>query len=104
MPAAELGLSGRDSSAGFVNGVPRIFIRIDKYRPIALADRVRCPVLLQVCDRDVATPASVVEAAARRLGGRAEVKRYPMGHFDIYQGDGFERAVGDQIEFFKRHL
>jgi hypothetical protein len=35
---------------------------------------------------------------------RAEVKRYPIGHFDIYIGEGFERAVAGQTDFLKRHL
>jgi hypothetical protein len=32
------------------------------------------------------------------------VKRYPIGHFDVYVGDGFERAVSDQLAFFAKHL
>jgi fermentation-respiration switch protein FrsA (DUF1100 family) len=38
------------------------------------------------------------------LGDRAKVIRYPIGHFDIYTGDHFERAASDQIDFFKKHL
>lgn len=30
--------------------------------------------------------------------------RYPDGHFDIYVGELFERAVNDQLEFLTRHL
>jgi len=36
--------------------------------------------------------------------GRAEVRTYPFGDFDIYVGEGFERAVGDQLHFLRRHL
>jgi hypothetical protein len=35
---------------------------------------------------------------------RGEVKRYPVGHFDIYLGEPFEHAVRDQTEFLVRHL
>jgi hypothetical protein len=35
---------------------------------------------------------------------RAEVKRYPIGHWDIYVGEGLEGAVTDQTDFLKRHL
>jgi fermentation-respiration switch protein FrsA (DUF1100 family) len=35
---------------------------------------------------------------------RAEVKRYPIGHFDICVGEWFEQAVADQTDFLKRHL
>ena len=35
---------------GFVNeACARIVVRVDKYRPIEQAARVRCPVLLQAC-------------------------------------------------------
>jgi fermentation-respiration switch protein FrsA (DUF1100 family) len=89
----------------FVNEVcARITIRGDKYRPVTKARKVRCPVLIQVCEHDNLTPISAVEETAKRLGGFAEVKRYPIGHFDIYVGDDFERSVSDQLEFFRRHL
>jgi hypothetical protein len=32
------------------------------------------------------------------------LRRYPGGHFDIYVGEGFERAVGDQVAFLERVL
>ena len=35
---------------------------------------------------------------------RGEVKRYQVGHFDIYRGEPFEHAVRDQTEFLVRHL
>ncbi|KPK75364.1 MAG: hypothetical protein AMS25_18455 [Gemmatimonas sp. SM23_52] len=91
--------------AGFVNEVcARILVRGDKYRPVTKARKVRCPVLIQICEHDNLTPISAAEETARRLGDLAEVKRYPIGHFDIYVGDDFERSVSDQLEFFRRHL
>ena len=89
----------------FVNeACARIGIRMDKYRPIGHVSKIRCPVLLQVCDYDIALPLSVVEKTADRLGRLAEVIHYPIGHFDIYRGHNFETAVNDQIVFFKKHL
>lgn len=89
----------------FVNEVcARITIRGDKFRPVTKARKVRCPVLIQICEHDNLTPISAAEETARRLGDRAEVKRYPIGHFDIYVGDDFERSVSDQLEFFRKHL
>ncbi|MDP6376043.1 MAG: CoA transferase [Pseudomonadales bacterium] len=38
------------------------------------------------------------------FGAKAELQEYPLGHFDIYQGDGFRMAVADQTEFFTRHM
>ena len=82
----------------------RIAIRGDKYRPIKHAGNVRCPTLLQICEEDDLIPNSAVEKAAKILGDLAEVKRYPIGHFDIYQGAHFEASIADQIAFLKRHL
>ena len=95
----------RLAPAGFVNEVcARIVIRGDKYRPVTKARNVRCPVLIQICEHDNLTPISAAEETARRLGDLAEVKRYPIGHFDIYVGDDFERSVSDQLEFLRKHL
>ena len=91
---------------GFVNEVcARILIRMDKYAPIKRADRIQCPVLLQICDEDVATtPPGAVEKARKRLGKLAEIIHYPIDHFDIYLGEWFEQAVSDQLIFFRKHL
>ena len=35
---------------------------------------------------------------------KAEVIYYPIGHFDIYVGENFEKAVSDQLDFFKKYL
>jgi len=89
----------------FINeACARIIIRADKYRPVKHARNVRCPVLLQICDNDSITPISAAEETEKRLGKYAEVKHYPIGHFDIYMGDNFEKSVSDQLEFFKKHL
>ncbi len=93
------------ASEDFVNeACARIAIRIDKYRPVSYLNKIKCPVLLQVCDYDFALPPKVVEVAARKLGGLARIIRYPIGHFDIYHGAHFETAVNHQIQFFKERL
>jgi pimeloyl-ACP methyl ester carboxylesterase len=90
---------------GFINEVcARIVIRADKYRPVRHAHNVRCPVLLQICDHDSITPKSAAEETERELGKYADVKHYPIGHFDIYTGDNFEKSVNDQLEFLNKHL
>jgi fermentation-respiration switch protein FrsA (DUF1100 family) len=81
----------------------RIALRLPFYRPALQAERIRSPILFCICDQDVVVaPGPALEAAAR--APRSEVKRYPRGHFDIYQGAGFEQAVSDQVEFLSRHL
>ncbi|UCE40239.1 MAG: alpha/beta fold hydrolase [Candidatus Aminicenantes bacterium] len=89
----------------FINRVcARILIRMDKYHPIKYTPRVCCPVLLQVCDKDISLPKKVVEKAKKHLGELVEVIHYPIDHFDIYTGENFENAVSDQIGFFKKYL
>jgi len=81
----------------------RIALRVGSYRPARQAGKIRCPILFCVGDNDDLTaPGLVLKAASK--APRAEVKRYPIGHFDIYVGEWFERAVADQVDFLKRHL
>jgi alpha-beta hydrolase superfamily lysophospholipase len=81
----------------------RIFLRVAAYRPGRHAGRVRCPLLVCVADHDNLTPPGPAVRAAGRAP-RGELLRYPVGHFDLYQGAWFEKSVGDQVEFFRRHL
>lgn len=91
--------------ADFVNEVcGRIAIRMDKYHPVNHAGRVRCPVLLQLCDLDVTTPPSTVEKMEQLLGARLRIVHNPIDHFDIYLGDHFEKAIAEQIAFFRELL
>ena len=64
---------------------------------------MRCPLLIQVAERDsiAATPAA---APTAERAPRAELVRYPIAHFDIYLGDARERAIADQLDFLHRHL
>lgn len=79
-------------------------LELPLYRPLTKADRLPCPILICVCTKDSVAPAAAAEHCARRAGSKAELRRYDIGHFDIYVGEGFERAVADQIEFFTRVL
>jgi fermentation-respiration switch protein FrsA (DUF1100 family) len=89
----------------FVNEVcARILLRVDKYRPVKHALDVRCPVLLQICEKDSLTPISAAKETEKNLGKYAEAIYYPIGHFDIYVGDNFERSVRDEVKFFKKNL
>lgn len=96
---------GKIVPENFVNqACARIILRADKYRPVKQAKKVHCPVLLQICDYDQLTPKSAFERTERGLREFAEVKHYPIGHFDIYIGSNFERSVRDQLDFFRKYL
>jgi dienelactone hydrolase len=79
----------------------RIALRVGLYRPGARAASIGCPWLVQIAEGDAVTPPRPAVAAAARAP-RSQVRRYPGGHFDVYRGGGFERAVGDQVEFLER--
>lgn len=82
---------------------PRVALRIGRYNPYGRLEEVRCPVLVCVCEHDETTPPGRAIAAAERAPN-AELVRYPIRHFEVYVGDGFERAVRDQTRFLTRHL
>jgi pimeloyl-ACP methyl ester carboxylesterase len=106
-------MSSPDADAGYRALVPpgfrcevtaRIALTVALYRPLTSAARVRCPVLVQICERDSVAPAAAAERAVRELGRFGEVRRYALGHFEPYFGEPFERSVADQVEFLRRHL
>jgi pimeloyl-ACP methyl ester carboxylesterase len=81
----------------------RIGLAIGLYRPGRLVRHIGCPVLFGICLPDSVAPARAALRHARRalLG---EVRTYACGHFDIYVGEAFERAIADQIAFLNAHI
>ncbi|MFL5867972.1 MAG: alpha/beta hydrolase [Thermoleophilaceae bacterium] len=104
-PEAEPGLAAVTSSdSTWVNRVAaRVMLHVGGYRPYAKLSRVACPVLVVAADRDQTTPTQPAIRAAERAPN-AELVRYPVGHFEIYVGEPFERAVADETAFLRRHL
>ncbi len=82
----------------------RVVLRTSSYRPGLQADRLPCPILVQIADRDTVAPVKAAQDAAWRATGRGEVRIYPIGHFDIYTGEPFEQAISDQLHFLRRHV
>jgi hypothetical protein len=112
-PGSEALMTAVDSEQGYrriagpdwVNAVcARLALTVPRYRPVSMADRVPCPWLVQICQRDTVAPTSSAEKAARLAGARATVRRYDIDHFAIYVDNGFEQAVTDQTAFLCQHL
>jgi uncharacterized protein len=82
----------------------RVALTTGSYRPGRQTERLPCPLLVQIGDRDAIVPVKAAQDAAFRATGRAEVRSYPIGHFEVCTGEGFERAVADQLHFLRRHL
>ena len=80
----------------------RSALRLGFYRPGRDASRVRCPLLVLVCDQDQSALAG--PAAARRSARPAgELVRLPGGHYAPFL-DGHEQAVEAELSFLRRHL
>jgi dienelactone hydrolase len=112
-PGSQAAMSAPDVEPGYRAIVPpdfrnevcaRIVLTVGMYRPGRKASQLPCPILIQICEKDSVAPAKAAEAVAQRAGARAEVRRYPIGHFDIYVGDDFERSVAHQVEFLRAAL
>ena len=72
------------------------------YRPGRDAARVRCPLLVVVCDQDQTALAGPGSAAARRAP-RAELVRLAGSHYAPFLA-GHEQAVEAELSFLRRHL
>lgn len=85
--------------AGVPNTVAaRVSSTLMTFRPVTQAHKVTCPALIQICEKDTVAPVAAAEKAAKKMK-HAEVRRYDMGHFDIYQGENREKSVADQLAF-----
>jgi len=73
------------------------------FRPTTFAQDVKCPALVLVCDKDTVAPAGVALKAAKQMPN-APVRRYPVGHFDVYRGEPLRVSLGDQLAFLRREL
>lgn len=81
---------------------PRIAFAMPRY-VTGTAERLTMPVLFCVAQHDVQTsPQFTLDIADAAL--KAETRIYPVGHFGLYHGAGFAKAVADQIDFLSRHL
>ena len=73
----------------------RLMLRFGFYRPGLKAKHLKMPLLITVCDQDAITPGAPAVKAAKRAR-RAELRRYPYAHFDVYQDP---QAKVDQVAF-----
>lgn len=74
------------------------------YRPNRLTPQLPCPALFCIATGDVVVPPSAMEDGARRAPEKVEVRRYPVGHFEVYVPPTFVEVVQDQAAFFVRTL
>jgi uncharacterized protein len=76
----------------------RLMLRFPFYRPGLKSQQLTMPLLVCVCENDTTTPpASTIKAAGR--APRGELRRYPYGHFDIYNDP---KVKADQVDFLRQ--
>jgi pimeloyl-ACP methyl ester carboxylesterase len=73
-------------------------------RAVSRIEKVRCPMLVVIADRDTVAPSAASRAAAWRAKGRVEVRDYPCLHFEIYLGEWRDRAIANELHFLRRQL
>lgn len=82
----------------------RLALTLALYRPVRALKRTgSTPILICACDHDTVAPVGPTVRAAERCPN-VQLNRYPYGHFEIYLGEAFERAVSDQLAFLHQHL
>lgn len=74
-----------------------------KYSPGKYAKNVKVPILYAICENDTVAPAKETLKYVKE-SEKGIIKKYHCGHFDIYSGEHFRKAIGDYIEFFKNNL
>jgi fermentation-respiration switch protein FrsA (DUF1100 family) len=82
----------------------RVALEVALNRPTRMASRLRTPMLVQVGENDAVAPPSAARAAAEKAGRFAEVRNYPVDHFDVYDGYWQRQLLADQVDFLTRQL
>ncbi|GAB2609816.1 alpha/beta hydrolase [Streptomyces capparidis] len=81
---------------------PRSLLEMMRYRPGRVARRITAPALVCVGEFDRETTSRSQRQLAE--GPRAELRRYPVAHFDFYRPDMRERLLEEQADFFAKAL
>ncbi len=93
------------NSKTFKNEVcARLFFMTHGPDPVEASKKVQCPVLFLACEKDNLAAPDSYKRASETLGDKAEVRSYSIGHFDIYEGEYFEKAISEMLTFLKNHL
>ena len=90
-------------SVGWRNELaPRFFFALPRYRK-GTAERLTMPVLMCLGDHDLQASSRY---AARIASGmpNVQIRRYPVGHFDVYLDPLFDEISTTQADFLREHL
>ncbi len=62
---------------------------------------VKCKVQIFVCENDLLVSPNSYHHLEQFVGDLLETIKYPIGHFDLYEGTYFEKSIAEQIRFVK---
>ena len=81
----------------------RTFLQVLRYHPGRHASRNPIPTLVLGASDDEVCPIGATRRVAARLP-RGRIEELPIGHFDVYRGDWFEKASTRATAFLWEHL
>jgi len=73
------------------------------YRPMKYASEVKCPALIIYGELDTLIPAQAIRKTAESMP-KATMIGLPIKHFDVYEGEAFEKVVKLEADFLKAKL
>ncbi|MCX5866102.1 MAG: alpha/beta hydrolase [Proteobacteria bacterium] len=81
----------------------RILLTLPRYRPALHADKITCPALIVIAQKDSLIPAREIEKAAARIP-KVKIVKLPVNHFAVYIGEPFEQVSEIEGTFLKECL
>ncbi len=73
------------------------------YRPIKVAHNVKCPSLIIYAEKDTLISQDVIKKTAQGMK-QVTLIGLPIKHFDIYEGEAFDKVVALEADFLKKYL
>lgn len=108
-------LASADSYHGYLSIVPpyinrveqipaRIMFSLARYRPIQFVRKISIPVFLLGAVYDQIVPIELTRLCATNLVPFAQYHEFPIGHFDPFQAEWFNKNIRLQISFLHQHV
>ena len=108
-------LASPDSYSGYLSIVPsyinrveqipaRIMFSLARYRPIQVVRKISIPVFLLGATYDQLVPIEITRLCATNLAPFAHYHEFPIGHFDVFKSEWFDKNIRLQISFLHQYV
>lgn len=81
---------------------PRFVFALPRYVR-GTAERLSMPLLICLADHDLQASSAFAARVASRAP-HADLRHYPLGHFDVYRGAAFDQISDEQLAFLRTYL